>query len=58
MRIDYCPECGKAGLKWKNLDNPEDPLNWKYEVGQKWCPRCKKWVKSENRAYIALRDRI
>ena len=63
MRIDYCPKCHKAGLKYHS--NWDDPKYYAYhfENGQvveeiekigppegysKWCPRCKEWVKAEN----------
>jgi hypothetical protein len=61
MRIDYCPECHKAGLKYQRYpDSPysNPPLiltleqkieNERYHHDNaKWCPRCKEWVKPEN----------
>jgi|GEM_PF-5649224 hypothetical protein len=48
MRIDYCPKCNKAGLKWDSLDASSSPPH----PGQdKWCPRCKEWVKPVNKPY-------
>ena len=62
MKIDYCPKCHKAGLKYAS--NRDEALNgrFQYEVKMiyppegygtaKWCPRCKEWVKPENHPYI------
>ena len=70
MRIDYCPKCNKAGLKYaSNWDIPK-PYHWEegkvvndYEMvyppegrgSAKWCPRCKEWVKPNNHPYIGVR---
>ncbi len=57
MRIDHCPTCKKAGLKYERYphsyySNPplipnteqaeENAIHSK--LNQKWCPRCKQWV--------------
>ncbi len=67
MKIDYCPKCGKAGLKYENehgLDPDgrssqsryQDWVDKKTVVShygyQKWCPRCKEWVDPVNRPYV------
>ena len=73
MRIDYCPNCHKAGLKYdnpegKDIEGHTQPERYKLwqeycdKVGKyvqhstyglkKWCPRCKVWVKPENKPYI------
>ena len=69
MRIDYCPKCGKAGLKYHNLQNKNPDGNTdqerfdKWNKGEsltivglnKWCPRCKEWVEPVNRPYVGVR---
>ncbi len=66
MRIDYCPKCGKAGLRYETsegLDCDNRTERQRYEAwntgdyfssygSKKWCPRCKEWVKPENHPYI------
>ena len=51
MRIDYCPCCFVAGLRYDAVDplpeqswTPDQILTFKAQ-GMKWCRRCKKWVK-------------
>ncbi len=42
--VKRCPECGKAGLWWREaLRNPDIPHAGDYFY-QMYCPRCKKWV--------------
>jgi hypothetical protein len=70
MRIDYCPKCGKAGLKYAS--NWDAPQPYHFESGKvvndyelhyapdgfgsaKWCPRCKEWVTPQNRPYVGVR---
>ena len=71
MRIDYCPKCGKAGLKYEtpegrdctgrtNEERYQDFVNDILPtpcIKNKWCPRCKEWIKPENRPYIGVKDR-
>jgi hypothetical protein len=56
MRIDYCPHCNKAGLKYERFQQlcwqPEhrtkeqiDEYELNHSQGKKWCSRCKMWVK-------------
>ena len=65
MRIDYCPKCNKAGLKYERYphsfySNPPIYLNdaeleenaTHHSLNEKWCPRCKEWVKTNNKPYI------
>lgn len=61
MRIRYCPKCGKAGLKWDDMNGKGyDGLSTqeRYEAyrdgklvlerwGYRYCPRCKEWVKAD-----------
>lgn len=56
MRIDYCPQCKKAGLKYERIHipswyvkTPEQQAIWDENKlhqsnGKKWCPRCQQWV--------------
>jgi len=73
MRIDYCPKCHKAGLKYENEQGEDpsgltqaerflawcdDPQNYVSARGtKKWCPRCKEWVETENHPYIGMKAR-
>lgn len=65
MKIDYCPKCGKAGLRYeddKGLDPSGMSRHQRYEaylIGEKstygtrkWCPRCKEWTNPENHPYV------
>jgi hypothetical protein len=67
MRIDYCPNCKKAGLKHQDpqgRDNMGLTSKESYEKflrhekltgegsGRKWCPRCLGWVIPNNRPYL------
>lgn len=57
MRIDHCPKCRKAGLRWKDAQGklasgltPQEeyahlPAFRLSNATEKWCPRCKEWVK-------------
>jgi len=71
MRIDYCPVCGKAGLRCEN-EQGQDPSGrtreQRFEAYQntqgeyqsaygsmKWCKRCQVWVTPENRPYNGSR---
>ncbi len=60
MEIDYCPQCGKAGLRYEKegldyqgLTSRERYNHWKEGVAtaaykcKKWCPSCKGWVKPQ-----------
>lgn len=56
MRIRFCPECGKAGLKWndpegKGYDGLTDAERYRSGAVTDWsmryCPRCKEWVKPD-----------
>jgi hypothetical protein len=64
MRINYCPECKKAGLKYERYprslySNPpviptqeQKAENEQHHlINEKWCPRCAKWVKPEPREW-------
>ena len=45
MRISYCPQCNKAGLRY---EDPEGHCHLWVELeyrGKRYCPRCKVWVK-------------
>jgi len=67
MRIDYCPKCGKAGLKYDRIHIPpwevktpeqqmireENKLH--YAQGEKWCSRCHEWVRPVNRPYVGVK---
>lgn len=51
MDVDFCPNCKKAGLRYKDHDGhypvdflAHDVLSRSRET-KKWCPRCKEWVK-------------
>lgn len=58
MRIDYCPNCNKAGLKYRN--DKDDYMNLipnHYANRKKWCPRCKVWVEPINKPYIGSKGR-
>jgi len=68
MRIDYCPKCKKAGLKYERYQHapyanpPIMPSDFemaenKYHhstLGEKWCPRCREWVNPDNIPYHAV----
>lgn len=41
MEIPYCPNCGKAGLRWRN---PQEERTPHMSYITRYCPRCKKWV--------------
>jgi len=47
MRIAYCPNCGKAGLRWEDTEG-----HYPWEIGmegKRFCPRCNAWVVPERR---------
>lgn len=46
MRVNYCPQCGKAGLRWQD-PRGERPEEWAYTV-HRFCPRCQVWVLGHN----------
>ena len=54
MRIDYCPKCGKAGLKYSSSERQKLYAPEGYGTA-KWCPRCKEWVRPQNRPYIGVK---
>lgn len=58
MRIDYCPKCHKAGLKYTEV-TAEDPKGYGIVPNEhkwdKWCPRCKQWVTPINKPYVGVR---
>jgi len=70
MRIDYCPGCHKAGLRYEN-EQGQDPSGktqeQRFEAYQdargeyqsaygamKWCRRCQNWVKPYNQPYVGV----
>jgi len=62
MRIDYCPKCKVAGLRYCSNYREIEASNWPLAIEKqyapegygtaKWCPRCKEWVKPENHPYV------
>jgi hypothetical protein len=66
MRIDHCPKCKKAGLRYEDPNGRDADNRTQYEricaktAGKpvakwgesKWCPRCKEWVKPNNQEWI------
>ncbi len=73
MRINYCPDCDKAGLRDRDTDRKDDlgltsqesydklQRGEKYipdgYVRRRWCPRCLKWVVAINRPYTGSMHR-
>jgi hypothetical protein len=68
MKIDYCPKCKKAGLKYERYPSnpylipPLEPDEVEIKENsdhrakhEKWCPRCQEWVRPENQPYIGAR---
>lgn len=69
MRIDYCPYCGKSGLRHHdnrglNANGLTDRESYEQWVSGEskianifvlWCPRCKEWVKPENHPYVGTK---
>jgi hypothetical protein len=72
MRIDYCPMCHKAGLRYEN-EQGQDPsgktqqqrfeayqnAQGKYQSAYgslKWCKRCQAWVTPENHPFVSRRN--
>jgi len=60
MDVDFCPKCHKAGLRYEIKHIPPwMPDNRTAEEktessrglsnNEKWCPRCKEWVKPTSR---------
>ena len=46
MDVGFCPNCKKAGLRYKNPEGhyPSEYVPLKNYGAKKWCPRCKEWV--------------
>ena len=65
MRIDYCPKCNKAGLKYERIptlawkpdtrtEAEKEECNREHSLGKKWCLRCRQWVNPVNHPYIGV----
>ena len=73
MRIDYCPDCNKAGLRECDTEGRNDLGRTRQEsyeifsrgerltpegyIHRKWCPRCSIWVEPINRPYLGSMHR-
>ena len=51
MDVDFCPNCAKAGLRYKDPEGhyPNDYVPLQNRGATKWCPRCKQWVEPKAR---------
>ena len=73
MRIDYCPNCDKAGLRERDTNGIDDRGMTSEEsyqrwlrrenlipegyIRRKWCPRCSIWVEPINCPYLGSTHR-
>jgi hypothetical protein len=70
MRIDYCPICGKAGLRYENTEGKDANGLTRQELwaiypnplpiphgSQKYCPRCNRWIEPCNKPYIGVKTK-
>lgn len=59
MDVDFCPNCQKAGLRYKDPEGhyPNDYVPLQNSGATKWCPRCKQWVKPKARPVLSGKER-